>query len=213
MTYIENLITQYSDILEEWAREDVPDNRGMFGQLVDYAKSIKRKKRNYLSTEYDDKESSLLSLFTKNILEAESFNDEKKRTEGYIVWGDQCSFALSCGPYGDGWLEFYLYIGQGSHIECRYVKRTKLTNLYSYDFFSRLIKEKARVFGVHARQIRKEEKERLEKSAALNKDVTILNNLIAILHLYGLQLDTASKKKVAAMNTEYRQLTDKLKAW
>jgi hypothetical protein len=185
----------------------------MFGQLMDYATSIKRKKRNYLSTEYDDKESSLLDLFTKGILDAESFKDEKKLTEGYLLWGEQYSFALSCGPYGDGWLEFYLSIGQGSHIACRYVKRTKLTNLYSYDFFSRLIKEKARVFGVHAKQIRKEEKERREKADALNKDVTILNNLIAILHLYGLQLDTASKKKVAAMNTEYRQLTDKLKSW
>lgn len=213
MKYTEQLIVEYNDIIQEWLKEDGYGRPRKFFKLIDHVQSIRRKKRNYISSNFSDWEASMLDLFERSILDSKRFSDEKEVTSGYIEWGEDCCFALSCGPYCEGYLEFYLHTGQGSCIECTYAKRTKLKRIYSYDFFHTLLVEKGRVYAKHVRQIRKEEKERLEKLAAHNKDVTILNNLIAILHLYGLQLDTASKKKVAAMNTEYRQLTDNLTSW
>lgn len=206
MNYIEKNIVEYNDIIKAWLKEDGSGRPRKFFELVDYVQSIRRKKRNYINSIFSEAEASMIDLFERSILDNKSFNDEKEVTNGYIEWGEELCFALSCGPYCEGYLEFYLHTGQGSCIECTYAKRTKLKRIYSYDFFHTLLVEKGRVYAKHARLIKKAYKASKQRSDELNKQLTTIEKLVCVLRLYGIDIDNRSKKKLAAMHEEFNRI-------
>lgn len=206
MKYTEQIIVEYNDIIQEWLKEDGYGRPRKFFKLIDHVQSIRRKKRNYISSNFSDWEASMMDLFERPILDSKRFNDEKEVTSGYIEWGEDLCFALSCGPYCEGYLEFYLHAGQGSCVECRYAKRTTLKRIYTYDFFHTLLVEKGRVYAKHARQIKKAYKTSKQRSEELNKQLTTIEKLVCVLRLYGIDIDNRSKKKLAAMHEEFNQI-------
>lgn len=208
MDYIKQSTLNNFEMLDEWYRGDRSvTGYAKYKRLVEAAReAASSRKHRYLTTD-DEKEREMLDLFYCSLLDTPSFKDEPELP--YFDWGEEHCFAIEA-HYAEGYLEFCLSVGCGSFVTCRYVKKTKM-RVYPFSQFTELVYGKRKVCKAHADRIREEIIRDTARKEELEKTLKGVNAATALMDIFGLKMDAKSVKKVAKWNTEFQELTRKLK--
>jgi len=204
MNYLDKRTLEKFEIIKQWASQ----NR--YQQLVDAAVKAKRRKTHrHLDTEYSLEEQKLMDIFYLMILDSKSFIDEPSPSMGYFDTVDD--FAVEAF-YCEGYLRFRLSVGCGSYMTCEYVRTVpKKLPVYSYDHLRELIVLKHRIFNKHVAAIEKRIKEAQARKDDLQKTLAAVDTANMLMSIFGLSLDSDSKKKIDDWKTEYYTLEKECK--
>lgn len=196
MNYLDKRTIEKFEIIQPWASP----NR--YKQLVDAAVKAKRsKKHRHLDTDYSEEERKLMDIFYLMIFDSSSFSDEPTPSSGYFdTVEDFAVEAFFC----EGYLRFRLSVGCGSYMTCEYVRTVpKKLPVYSYDHLRELIDLKYRIFKKHVDAIEKRIKDAQARKDELQKTLTAVDTANTLMSIFGLSLDSDSKKKIDDWKTEY----------
>ena len=209
MNYMDKRTIEQFDIIKPWAVRNQPcQNR--YKQLVDAAVKAKRsKKHRHLDTDYSEEERKIMDIFYLMILDGKSFNDEPNPSMGYFDTLDD--FAVEAF-YCEGYLRFRLSVGCGSYMTCEYVRTVpKKLTVYSYDHLLELIDIKYRIYKKHAEEIERRVKDAQARKDELQKKLSAVDTANTLMSIFGLSLDSDSKKKIDDWKTEYSTLEKEYK--
>lgn len=196
MNYIDKRTIEKFEIIQPWA------NPNRYKQLVDAAVKAKRsKKHRHLDTDYSEEERTLMDIFYLMILDDKSFSDEPTPSRGYFKTADD--FAVEA-YYREGYLRFRLSVGCGSYMTCEYVRTVpKKLPVYSCDHLFEIIDIKYDVYKKHVEAIEKKIKEAQARKDELKKTLAAVDTANTLMSIFGLSLDSDSKKKIDEWKTEY----------
>jgi hypothetical protein len=204
MMYVDKRTIEQFEIIQPWA------NPNRYKQLVDAAVKAKRsKKHRHLDTDYSEEERKLMDIFYIMILDDKSFSDEPTPSMGYFDTVDD--FAVEAF-FCEGYLRFRLSVDCGSYMTCEYVR--KVPNglpVYSYDHLRELIVLKHCIFKKHVDAIEKRIKEAQARKDDLQKTLAAVDTANTLMSIFGLSLDSDSKKKIDDWKTEYFTLEKECK--
>lgn len=204
MNYFNKRTQEEYDIIKDWCRDDIPSKPSRYGELVMKAANLAhQRKKSTISTGCTEEEAKLLDLFECSIIDGKRFNEETYNGP-FIEWSSDLCFAIDA-HYCEGYLEFYLSVGCGSCIDCRFTKHTKLRT-YSYETLMTILREKLKVYKKRMAVIKKEQKERQKKLDDLEGKLAAVNTSNALMQIFGLRMDDESLKKVQGWQNEYEQL-------
>ena len=209
MNYLDKRTIEKFEIIQQWAVCDQP-SQNRYKQLVDAAVKAKRNKtHHHLDSEYSLEEQKLMDIFYLMILDSKSFNDEPNPSMGYFDTVDE--FAVDAF-YCEGYLRFRLSVGCGSYMTCEYVRTVpKKLTVYSYDHLLELIDLKYRIFKKHVAAIEKRIKLAQTRKDELHKTLTAVDTANTLMSIFGLSLDSDSKKKIDDWKNEYSTLEKECK--
>lgn len=205
MNYTDKCTIENFEIIKPWTVRDQPCQPSRYMQLVDAAVKAKRSKTHrHLDTEHSLEEQTLMDIFYRMFFTSRSFNDEPSPSMGYFDIVDD--FAVEAF-YCEGYLRFRLSVGCGSYMTCEYVRTIpKTLTVYSYTHLLELIDLKYRIYKKHVDAIEKRIKDAQARKDELQKTLTAVDTANTLMSIFGLSLDSDSKKKIDDWKTEYSTL-------
>ena len=212
MDYTKQKILDEFNMLCAWDPRKKPSKWRKLINAAKNARAGKRHKSHSLCTDYENDRKLLDIFYITSVLSTKSFNDETMPRCGYLMYGQDCSYAIDTGKE---FLVFDLYVECGSVLVCNYYKNLpahrKHIKIYPIQYVQELLLHKLSIYQKHVDKILEEQKEKSDRMKELHGVLVSADAADALMNILGLSMDTKSRKKVLAWRQEAEKLEKELR--
>lgn len=211
MNPVKQKIIDEFHMLSAWDPRKKPSK---WRKLINAAKNARegnRHKSHSLCTDYENDRKLLDIFYVTSVLSTQSFTDEASPRGGYLMCGQDGSYAINTGKE---FLVFDLYVECGSLLVCNYYKKLpahrKHIKIYPIQYVQELLLHKLSIYQKHVDKLLEEQKEKSDRMKELQQVIASAATADALMNVIGLSMDTKSKKKISAWQREAEELEKEL---